>query len=98
MDFVGRGIVIRTRGSVGVDQTLDIVAAITLSDEMLARARFLSRLQGRVLEIPIQGTLQRPRLARGAIGGLAKQLGQPGLDGNLSTVGPEQQAKAPPLT
>jgi hypothetical protein len=83
MDFTARGIVIRTQGSVGLDQTLDLVATIGISEEMLSRARFLERLQGRSLEIPIQGTLRKPRLARGAIGRLAEQLGQTILDGIL---------------
>jgi len=80
MDFTARGILIRTQGSVGVDQTLDLVASMALSDEMLSRARFLSNLQGRTLEIPIQGTLRKPRLARGSIGRLTEQLGQTILD------------------
>jgi hypothetical protein len=53
---------------------------ISLTDEMLSRVRVLGALQGRTLEIPIQGTLRKPRLARGAIGRLAKQLGQSILD------------------
>jgi hypothetical protein len=42
--------------------------------------RFLGNLQGRPLEIPIQGTLQKPRLARGAASGLVEQIGQTILD------------------
>jgi hypothetical protein len=72
--------VIRTHGSVGLDQTLDLVAEIALTDEILSRVRFLGNLQGRTLEIPIQGTLPRPRLARGGVGRLAEQLGQSILD------------------
>jgi hypothetical protein len=88
MDFVARGIVIRTHGSVGLDQSLDLVAEVALSDEMLSRAKFLGKLQGRTLEIPIQGTLRKPRLARGGIGRLAEQLGQTILDGILNQRGP----------
>jgi hypothetical protein len=88
MDFVARGIVIRTHGSVGLDQSLDLVAEITLSNEILSRARFLGSLQGRPLEIPIQGTLRKPRLAKGGIGRLAEQLGQTILDGILNSRGP----------
>ena len=88
MDFVARGIVIRTHGSVGLDQSLDLVAEIALTDEMLSRARFLGKLQGRTLEIPIEGTLRKPRLARGGIGRLAEQLGQTILDGIFNQRGP----------
>ncbi|HEY2251036.1 MAG TPA: hypothetical protein VGH74_08240 [Planctomycetaceae bacterium] len=80
MEFIARGIMIRTRGSVGLDQSLDVIATIVLSDEVLSRLRFLGKLQGRPLEIPIQGTLQKPQLARGAVGGLVEQLGQTILD------------------
>jgi hypothetical protein len=80
MEFQGRGIVICTRGSVGLDQTLDVVAALTLSDDLTSRVPLLGKLKGQALEIPISGTLQRPRLDRRAIGGLAKQFGQNVLD------------------
>ncbi len=76
MEFIARGIVIQTRGSVGLDESLDMVAAISLTDEAVSRLRLPVNLQGRPLEIPIQGTLRKPRLARGAVGSLVEQLGQ----------------------
>jgi len=88
MEFAARGVLIRTRGSVGLDQSLDLVATIVLSDELLSRLRILSKLQGRPLEIPIQGTLHKPRLARGAVGGLVEQLGQSVLDSIFGPPGP----------
>jgi hypothetical protein len=80
MEFQGRGIVIRTHGSVGLDQTLDLVASVTLSDALLSRVRMLGPLKGQTLEIPIGGTLRRPRLDSRAMGRLAEQLGQNALD------------------
>jgi hypothetical protein len=76
----GRGIVIRTRGSVGLDQSLDLVASLTFSDALISRIRLLGPLKGQALEIPISGTLRRPRLDRSAMGRLAEQLGQNALD------------------
>ncbi|MBS0262502.1 MAG: hypothetical protein JSS02_11175 [Planctomycetes bacterium] len=80
MESRARGFIIRTRGSVGADQTLDVVAAISFSDEILSRIRLLGPLQGQTLEIPIAGTLRRPRLDARAMGRLAEQLGQSALD------------------
>ena len=84
LEFRVRNIVVRTRGSVGVDQTLDIIASISLSDEILKRSPFLSRLQGQVLEIPISGTLRRPRIDRSALGKLAQQFGPAAIEGIIS--------------
>ncbi len=80
MEFQGRGVDIRTRGSVGLDHSLDLVAAISITDALASRVRILSALKGQTLEIPISGTLRRPRLDPRAIGRLAEQLGQGALD------------------
>jgi hypothetical protein len=80
VESTARGIIVRTHGSVGLDQSLEMVATITLSEELAGRSRFLSRLQGRALEIPIAGTLRRPKLDARAMGKLAEQLGQNALD------------------
>ena len=81
MDFNVREILVRTRGSVGLDQTLDLVAEIRLSDEILARSRFLSQFRDRPLAIPIRGTLKHPKVdpqamaqfGQGTIGGIITQ-------------------------
>lgn len=80
MEFQGRGIVIRTRGSVGLDHSLDLVASISISDALANRSRLLSTLKGQTLDLPISGTLRRPRVDRRAIGRLAEQFGQGALD------------------
>ena len=75
-----RGVVIRTHGSVGLDQSLDMVASISLSDEMARRGRLFERLQGRALDIPIGGTLKRPSLDPRAKDRIGEQLGREILD------------------
>jgi hypothetical protein len=84
LEFRVRNVVVRTRGSVGVDQTLDIIAAISLSDEVVRRSPLLSRLQGQILEIPISGTLRKPRIDRSAIGRLAQQFGSSAIEGAIT--------------
>ena len=79
-----RNVVIRTKGSVGVDQTLAIVAEIAFSDELISQAKFLGPLKGRILEIPIQGTLRKPKIDASVIRRLAAQFGQNAVEGIIN--------------
>lgn len=75
------GPAITTTGSVGFDQTLDLVAEIPLERGWFKEERVAAALGGQTLRIPIRGTLSRPtpdprvlqefarRAAAGAIGG-----------------------------
>src|SRR5262249_36834884 len=76
LEFDVRNMVVRTRGSVGLDQSLDLVAEITFSEELLARAKFLSQFRERPLLLPIHGTLRKPRVDPQAAGRLAAEFGQ----------------------
>jgi translocation and assembly module TamB len=66
--------VLRTRGSVGLDESLALVAHIPIQDEWLARDPRLAALQGMTVEVPISGTLSRPRLDTRALEQLASQV------------------------
>ncbi|MBM4005324.1 MAG: DUF2125 domain-containing protein [Planctomycetes bacterium] len=59
-----REIAVHTSGSVGVDQTLDLVAELPIPDEWLTRSQYLAVLKGQSLKIPIGGTLSRPKIDR----------------------------------
>ncbi len=80
MEFNVRNILVRTRGSVGIDQTLDLVAEIRFSDEIVSRARFLSQFRDRPLQIPIHGTLRKPKIDPQAMA----QFGQSAIGGIIS--------------
>jgi len=69
-----QGVTMRTTGSVGMDQTLALMAEVPIQDEWLGTDRQLASLRGKVLKIPIQGTLSQPRLDRGALKQLSAQL------------------------
>ena len=84
VEFKIRNLLVRTHGSVGIDQTLDVLAEISFSDEFVSRARFLSPLKGRTLELPIQGTLRKPRIDRGAIAQILRQFGQNTIEGLIN--------------
>ena len=83
---------VSTHGSVGLDQSLDLVAEITLAGQLTGdrSGPVIDFLQGKTLPVPIKGTLSRPRvdvaglgrsgleLLRAAVGEL---LGGPSADG-----------------
>jgi hypothetical protein len=65
---------VRTRGSVGVDQTLALVAELPIPDAWLARDARLAVLRGTTLQIPVSGTFDRPQLDAQALEQLSTQV------------------------
>jgi hypothetical protein len=58
-----KDVVIRTSGSVGiVDQSLSLVAEIPILDDWIKNKRELAVLKGQTIQIPISGSVVRPRL------------------------------------
>lgn len=84
---------IQTSGSVGFDESLDLVAQIPVQDAWIADEPLLSTMRGTVLRIPVQGTMDQPRLdtrvlddlgreaVRGAAGRLLENELERGLRG-----------------
>ncbi len=79
-------VVVRTSGSVGLDESLDVLVEVVLPEEWFRGSLFAGTLEGQVLRIPLQGTLDAPhydrtevrefgkRLATAATGGLLRKL------------------------
>lgn len=79
------GAVVATSGSVGFDETLDLVAEVPLDAKWFKEERVASALTGQTLRVPIRGTLGGPavdprafqdlarRAAAGAVNGLIDQ-------------------------
>jgi hypothetical protein len=65
---------IRTRGSVGFDQTLNMVAEIPILNAWVKDDRILSRLSGKSISIPISGTLSKPAIDPRVVTQLTQQL------------------------
>jgi hypothetical protein len=65
---------VRTRGSVGWDQSLALVAELPIPDAWLARDARLAVLRGTTLQIPIGGTFDRPQLDAQALEQLSTQV------------------------
>ena len=74
--FTTRDVTITTQGSVGVDQSIQLLAEIPIKDEWVAKEKLLSGLKGQSLQIPISGTLTQPRVDARAINEIgAKMIG-----------------------
>lgn len=69
-------IIVRTKGSVGLDQTVNMVAEIPIMEEWLGGNEYLAGLQGQSISIPITGTVSKPVLDKSAIQNFSRQMAQ----------------------
>ncbi|MHB8863906.1 MAG: hypothetical protein ACYC6N_15995 [Pirellulaceae bacterium] len=65
---------VRTQGSVGLDQTLALMAEVKIQDEWIGGDPRLAWLKGNTVSIPIGGTLSRPQLDARALEKLSSQV------------------------
>lgn len=65
---------VRTRGSVGFDQTLSLVAEVPIRDDWLRSERLRNAFAGKVLQLPVGGTLGRPKVDLRGLERLASDL------------------------
>ena len=72
--FRHKDLVVQTRGSVGLDQSLDMVAQIPIADDWIAGKDFLASLRGKSISIPIGGTVSKPVLDKRALQNLSQEL------------------------
>lgn len=84
---------IRTKGSVGLDQSLQMVAEIPIADDWVGTEPWLQGLKGQSLQIPIGGTVSRPVLDTKAIQQLTMQLVQRTAANQVNNVVGEQTQK-----
>jgi hypothetical protein len=75
-----------TRGSVGLDHSLDLLVEIPLPDSWLDRGPVLRSLKGEVVAIPLQGTLEQPRVDGRTMAELGKRLGAEAAGGLLQNL------------
>jgi translocation and assembly module TamB len=74
LKFTHKDMTIKTRGSVGFDQSLNLVAEIPIADDWIAGKSYLAGLRGQSISIPIGGTVSKPQLDKQAIQQLSTQL------------------------
>lgn len=83
MTFVVRNVTVKTSGSVGVDNSLNLIAEILIKDEWIGNSKPLMGLKGKTLQVPIGGTTSSPQVDPNFIASLAQQIGGAALDGVL---------------
>jgi hypothetical protein len=74
MEFTVGDVTVRSRGSVGLDETLAMTLDVPILDNWVADVPVLSGLRGQSLQIPVAGTLSRPAVDPQAISTLSAQL------------------------
>jgi hypothetical protein len=72
LEFVFPEITVKTNGSVGLDQTLQLTAELTLPAKLLNLATG-NNVSYQVISMPIGGTLQKPAIDSHTLGNLMKQ-------------------------
>lgn len=68
LEFGVRNLTVRTSGSVGLDQSLDLVAEVPLPAGRLGNTRLPDFLTGQAIKLPIRGTLSQPEIDPLALG------------------------------
>lgn len=92
-----KDVVITTRGSVGLDQTMELVADVPIQDNWIKQNSALASLKGQTIQIPIRGTLGKPSPDYRALTGLATNLGRSAVGGLLEKkIGGEINKFLPP--
>ncbi len=74
MQMRAGNVMLRTHGSVGLDQTLALVAEVPIQDKWLGQDPIARTLSGQTVQVVIHGTFQRPQLDRRAVQQLAAQM------------------------
>ncbi|MGH7139416.1 MAG: hypothetical protein ACREHD_27035, partial [Pirellulales bacterium] len=64
---------IETYGSVGLDESLAMMAEIRLPDKWLGNGPLATALKSRPLQVPIAGTLKKPKVDLQELRGLGRQ-------------------------
>jgi hypothetical protein len=74
MSFLAGKVPVRTTGSVGLDESLEILAEVDIPQEGVGKGPLVNALKGKTLKIPISGTLSQPKLDDRALTQLGGQL------------------------
>src|SRR5690606_32058657 len=68
-------VVVRTSGSVGVDdESLQMIAEVPIREEWVANDRILAGLRGQTLKFPVTGTLRQPKVDGRVLDQLSRSL------------------------
>ena len=74
MEFSHKELTIRTSGSVGFDQSLQMTAVIPIDDDWVDGNKYLAGLKGQTLSLPITGTVSKPVIDKTMVAQLSQDL------------------------
>ena len=74
LTFYIEGVKVRTQGSVGLDETLDMMVDIPVPKHLLGDGPLATALAQQTVQIPIGGTLAKPEVDRERLGGSIQSL------------------------
>lgn len=74
LELVFPDVTIRTHGSVGLDQTLSILAEMPVPPKWIGKNPLGAALKGQTIRLPIAGTLSRPKIDERALAKLSGQF------------------------
>ena len=74
LEFSHKELTIRTSGSVGFDQGLQLTAVIPIDDDWIDGNKYLAGLKGQSLSLPIGGTVSQPQIDKTMINQLSQDL------------------------
>ena len=83
---------ITTSGSVGFDESIDLMVRFPIPEAWLGSNKFLVFLKGVELEVPISGTLDRPKVDERVFATLLKRIGRDSVKSIINN-GVESQLK-----
>ena len=70
-----KDVVVQSEGSVGLDETIDFRITVPIPDKWTSGKPLLANLQGEVIPLEMQGTLDQPQLDGRALANFGKQIG-----------------------
>jgi len=74
LEFQVGDITMRSQGSVGLDQSVQMTLHVPIQDAWTAKEPLLAGFKGQALQVPVGGTLTHPQIDSRAIAGLSQQL------------------------
>jgi len=74
LKFSHKDLVVQTSGSVGMDQSLNMIAKIPIHNDWIDGKEYLAGLKGKSISIPVTGTVSKPVLDKRSIQNLTQNL------------------------
>jgi hypothetical protein len=74
LEFQVGDVTMRSQGSVGFDQTVQLTLQVPIQDAWIAKEPLLAGFKGQSLQVPVGGTLTHPQMDSRAVASLSQQL------------------------